>query len=461
MSALHQASPWSAWQVEHRRDELLVFGISRVLLALGIAGVLWLPLPHSAGADAERRWAVASMSVLTLLIVAGDVWSVRMRTGAWRMRTAPRLPLLEGVLVATAIALTGGLESPLAPLVVLLALCWECRDGEVPSRGMAWLVGAGAGATYLVAALVALPEHASALTLGWMLERGVVLGLLAGALGQWRLSLLAGNRQALELRRAAASWRAEAVALERTRGELLAHVSHELITPLAAIRSSAELLGELTAGGGSVAHGQRVAEARERMLGAITRNTARLELSVQDLLELARLEEGRPRLRPAWHACGELLARVAEALEPLLVSERQEVRIVVAGPDVRVWGDSRRIERVLLNLLANAHKYAGAGATIEMRAAREGTGTRLEVADDGPGIAPEALARIFDRYYRAPGVPGQGSGLGLAIVRAEVELHGGRVWAEQAGGTGCRFVCVFPSPPASVARRAQVFEVSQ
>lgn len=164
-----------------------------------------------------------------------------------------------------------------------------------------------------------------------------------------------------------------------------------------------------------------------------------------------------------WHGCADLLVQAVEALRPLLDSKHQCTRLTVAEAEaeVRVWGDARRIERVVTNLLANAHKYAGDGATIVVRATRDGDGTRLEVADDGPGIPTQALTHIFDRYYRAPGVPGQGSGLGLAIVQAEVELHGGRVWAESSAEHGSRFICLFPYPSVAGDLPVRVVEVSE
>jgi signal transduction histidine kinase len=453
---------WHAWAQGDRRDDLVVVGAGRLLLALGIAGVLWMPLPTDAVAAREHAWAVAAMSAVTLTVLVRQPWPEDAGPRPLRAWAEPHWTALLSVLIAVAIALTGGFESAVAPLVVLLSLSWPARGGPAGNAGV-WKVGAWGAGSYLLGALVAMPHAPAAETVVGMLERGVVLGVLTGGVRYWQLRLGEQTPGKVELRRSAATWRAEALTLERARGEMLAHVSHELLAPVAAIRSSAGLLVELAGVEGSAGDRWsgtgRSAPVVGRMIGSIVRNTARLELCVQDLLELARLEEERPVVTAGWHACEALLERTVDLLLPLLESKGQRAQVVVADPDLLVWGDARRIERVTTNLLANAHKYAGEHARIVLRAMRQYEGTRLEVVDDGPGVGPESLARLFDRYYRAPGVPGQGSGLGLAIVQAEVELHGGRVWAESAEGQGCRVVCVFPDPSETASLAQQVSEV--
>jgi signal transduction histidine kinase len=456
---------WGAWRFDLQRDEMLNFSLSRLALALGLAAVLWLPMPGPTVAVSERPWAVTAMSILTLAVLLDRPWpqGAVMRSG--RTWVAPHWPLLSAGLIAAAIALTGGADSPLAPLVLLLSLPADRPDAPGQARARAWQAGVSAAACYVLAALIALRPDPQPLALVWMGERSIGLGLLAAALSSWRFSRLSGGACAQELRTTAASWRAEALALERTRGEMLAHVSHELLAPIAVIHCCAGLLGELAAAGGAVpvrpARPDGGTGAFDRMVGTILRNSARLELCVQDLLELARLEEGRATLNASWHSCADLLQHAVALLAPLVDSKRQRVRVSIPEPDLMVWGDGRRIERVMTNLLANAHKFAGEGATIAVCASRDAGGTRLAVVDDGPGVPPDALARLFDRYYRAPGVPGQGTGLGLAIVQAEVELHGGKVWAEAAAEHGCRFVCVFPDLRVEDAPPARVIEVGE
>jgi signal transduction histidine kinase len=297
-------------------------------------------------------------------------------------------------------------------------------------------------------------------------ERGATLAALGGAVLAARAG--AARRDALgrRMRALAGDWKEQLLALERARGELLAHVSHELLTPLAAIRAGAGLLAE-EAGGVEVewvGDGRRTAcplpaaadaAARRRLARTVERNAVRLTVLVDDLLELARIEEERPELRPGWWPCGDLLRRAAEAVMPLCEARRQRLAWEVSPPGLAMWGDDRRIEQVLVNLLANANKYAGDGAQIVARAIGERGGVRLEVGDDGPGLPAGALDALFDRYYRGPGGPGRGSGLGLAIARALVELHGGAIWAESELEHGSRFCCRFPSPGAGEPARAE------
>ena len=231
------------------------------------------------------------------------------------------------------------------------------------------------------------------------------------------------NRMAEEL-----GARAEALqASDRTRRQLLADVSHELNTPLTAMRGYLETIAMP-----AVAID---AETRERYLEIVMEETHRLERIIGDLLDLARLEGAEPGMRRAVVAVPALFERVATRHERDL--QAQDIALVqtVAPGAEAVEGDPDRLEQAVQNLAANALRHTPLGGTITLSAERVGANLRLSVGDTGPGIAPEHLPVIFDRFYKADvSRTSGGSGLGLSIVKAIVERHGGTVTARNAHG---------------------------
>jgi signal transduction histidine kinase len=215
---------------------------------------------------------------------------------------------------------------------------------------------------------------------------------------------------------------------ERARRQLLADVSHELATPLTAIRGYAETL----------AHPQLPDDAvtRGRYVGIIREEVDRLEGLVGDLLDLARLEADRPgEARPLDGApvnIADLLSRVVERHQ-VDAGSRSVTLTAAPGKDAEtVAGDVRRLEQALSNLVANALRHTPAGGRIDLTSRRDRDDIVLSVRDTGSGIAPEHLAHVFDRFYkteesRTGGAAG--SGLGLSIVKAIAERHGGQVSA--------------------------------
>jgi signal transduction histidine kinase len=257
----------------------------------------------------------------------------------------------------------------------------------------------------------------------------------------WRKQAEA-ERDALRAREQAA--RAEA---ERLKDEFLASVTHDLRTPVTAIKSSIEVvLANEPPETPTVLH---------RLLVNANQATDQMASLIDDLLELISLEAGQLSLDYQECDLRQIVRDAARAMEVLTRERRQRLDVVVPACPVRATVDPRRIERVLLNLLSNAHKYGREGGTIQMRVARRGADVVLTVADDGPGISAADQQRIFNRFYRvgasAATDPGsaaraqpQGLGLGLAIARNLVELHGGRLWVESAPGAGARFHVALP-----------------
>ncbi|MBX5490157.1 MAG: response regulator [Chloroflexi bacterium] len=233
-------------------------------------------------------------------------------------------------------------------------------------------------------------------------------------------------------------------ALERERDEFFSHASHDLRTPLAAIKASiGVVLANEPADFPAPLH---------RLLVNIDQAADRMAALVGDLLDMTRLRAGRLRLRWEWTDLGELAQRAAAAIEPLAQQRDQRVQVEVPSGPLLAPVDAARLERALLNLLTNAHHYGRPGGHIALRLEQSGDHARLAVSDDGPGIPPEYQERIFERFYRLDNDPARrtpGAGLGLAIARAIAELHGGRLWVESTPGAGSTFVLLLPLvPPA-------------
>jgi signal transduction histidine kinase len=226
------------------------------------------------------------------------------------------------------------------------------------------------------------------------------------------------------------SARAEALAAsDRTRRQLLADVSHELTTPVTAMRGYLETLTmpELT-----------LDEAtRARYLAIISDETNRLERLIGDLLDLARLEGGGGTLALERVAVSDLFARVVARHEHACLSRNVTIETAIGPGAEAVRGDRDRLEQALQNLAANAIRYTPAGSTIRLTARPRGDAIGVAVVDHGAGIPPQHLPHIFDRFYKADesreGVSG-GSGLGLSIVKAIVERHGGTISVESEAG---------------------------
>jgi two-component system sensor histidine kinase BaeS len=244
---------------------------------------------------------------------------------------------------------------------------------------------------------------------------------------------VAFNRMADDL----ASRQQQLAAADRARRQLLADVSHELMTPLTAIRGYAETL-TLPQFGPSAAYGQRYVHI-------IQEEVDRIERLVGDLLDLSRYEAAGITLVTEDVAVAELFDRVVERHEQAAREKQVTIQVVLADEEMEVRGDGRRLEQALQNLASNALRHTPAGGRVTLSAEQRDTVTRLSVADTGSGIPAEHLPHIFDRFYKAdPSRSAAGSGLGLSIVKAIVERHGGKVSATSQPGAGTLFVVELP-----------------
>jgi two-component system sensor histidine kinase BaeS len=221
--------------------------------------------------------------------------------------------------------------------------------------------------------------------------------------------------------------RADALAAsDRARRQLLADVSHELTTPVTAMRGYLETLRmpELPLD----------AETRDRYLKIISDETERLEGIIGDLLDLARFEGGGGTLMFAEVPVEGLFTRVVARHERRAAQAGVTITTTIEPGAEIIQGDRDRLEQALQNLAANATRYAPSGSAVHLHASRRGDRVVISVSDEGPGISEEHLPHVFDRFYKADAsrasredkAPG-GSGLGLSIVKAIVERHGGIV----------------------------------
>jgi len=229
--------------------------------------------------------------------------------------------------------------------------------------------------------------------------------------------------------------------LEQLKSDFLSTVSHELKTPLTAIKTAIGLLGESRA---------LRSPTEERLLRNMQRNEERLAALVSDLLDMARLESGQMTLSQQTLDVSEIVQEAVNILRPLAEAKHQQIVVDLPANPGLVWADRRRLEQVLANLLSNAVKFAPQNGQVRVTVSplpvRSSAPSLLcvSVSDNGPGIPPEEQVHIFDRFYRGSERRPGGTGLGLSIAKSLVELHGGQLWVESEVGTGSTFRFTLP-----------------
>ncbi|HVT09971.1 MAG TPA: ATP-binding protein [Polyangia bacterium] len=226
--------------------------------------------------------------------------------------------------------------------------------------------------------------------------------------------------------------------LETLRKDFVANVSHELRTPITAVRSAVDTL-RLTLSDDPDASG--------RFVDIIDRNAQRLGSLVEDLLDLSRIEskEYRPETTPV--PVRAVSEQVVALLRPRIEEKHFEVRNEIPADLSPARADRKGLEQVFTNLLDNAVKYCSPGTRVTLRAQRNGSQLRVEVADTGPGIEPRHLPRLFERFYRVDSGRSRemgGTGLGLSIVKHLVEAMGGAIGVDSTPGKGSTFWFTLP-----------------
>ena len=232
--------------------------------------------------------------------------------------------------------------------------------------------------------------------------------------------------------------------VDRRKNEFLAVLAHEMRNPMAPILHAVEVLKLLGPADVNVAQARDIVERQVRQMVRL----------VDDLADLTRIAQGKIELR---RTSFDLAAAAAEAIQttaPLLETQEHQLAVSLPTEPLRMEGDQARIVQVLVNLLNNAAKYTDRGGRLRLTAAREGGEVVLTVGDNGVGIEPEMLGRVFDLFMqidRSRPLSRGGLGIGLTLVRQLVELHGGRVAVHSDGaGRGSEFTVRLPAaaPPA-------------
>jgi two-component system phosphate regulon sensor histidine kinase PhoR len=235
--------------------------------------------------------------------------------------------------------------------------------------------------------------------------------------------------------------------LENIRKDFVANVSHELRTPLTSIKGYVEALLD---------GGKDDSETSVRFLEIILKQSDRLNLILEDLLQLSKIESGQLQFKKEPLHIGSVIERTIAMIKPLAEKKQHRLRSQVAADLPLISGDEERLVQVLANLLDNAIKYTPEGGQITVAARRISpsraeaprTSIELTVTDTGIGIPEQDRPRVFERFYRVDKARSRelgGTGLGLAIVRHIVEGHGGQVWVEGNMPTGSRFIVRLPA----------------
>jgi signal transduction histidine kinase len=237
------------------------------------------------------------------------------------------------------------------------------------------------------------------------------------------------------------------VRMTEVRSQFVASVSHELKTPLTAIRMFAETL----AMGRS-----RDERTKSEYLETIVNESERLARLVDNVLDFSKIEQGKKiyRLRPT--RLDEVAGSAMRALQFPLAQQGFQLHLTVQEDLPELQADPDAIQQAILNLLTNAMKYSGDAREIDLRLCARNGDAVIEVADRGLGLAPEEQKRVFEKFYRAPSHESRliaGTGLGLTLVAHIANAHGGRVEVESALGAGSTFCLVIPIKPIPMEAR--------
>ena len=233
--------------------------------------------------------------------------------------------------------------------------------------------------------------------------------------------------------------------LSRRKDEFLAILGHELRNPLAPIRTSIDVIRRLVDGSNpGVATSLDVLDRQSRQLGRL----------VDDLLDLARISRGEFELRRSTFDMRTAGDQAVQMVEPLVKGHGHRVAVATPARALMLDADPHRVTQIVANLLNNAAKYTNPGGSIRVALQVEADVALLRVSDDGIGIAPEMLARVFDLFAREQSESNErdGLGIGLALVQRLVQQHGGTITASSDGpGKGAEFVVRLPKRPSSDA----------
>lgn len=407
---------------EARAEELLhpyrlhAVRVGLVATALALGALAAYPaMPGAGEINVAQYLALLSIAAVGAAAVALLPWAHLLRS-----RAGLRLFYLWSVfdigLVAWAVAITGGAQSPLYLLFVLTTIFFALAYPPRVHAALLALTYAAYGA--------ALGLSGTGITAATVLMRYMTLGVLA-LMG----SLLSRELVKIVGRTADVARRMEE--LDELKSDFISTISHELRTPVTIIMGSAEVLSRRWA--------QLPEAMRLDLIGRLSRRAGDLNRLLEEILDFARAERGvlEIRLRPV--DVRREVQRTLSKLE-LLLAGRPFQMIVPAG--LFALADAQAFAHILENLLSNSVKFSAPNARVAVRAGFDGDEVVVGVEDDGLGIPPEDRDRIFERFYRVERgdtAAAGGTGIGLAIVKAYVEAQGGRVWVESQVGRGSTF----------------------
>jgi two-component system sensor histidine kinase KdpD len=238
---------------------------------------------------------------------------------------------------------------------------------------------------------------------------------------------------------------------ERLRNSLLAALSHDLRTPLAALAGAAESL---------TMTGPPLSPEQAEIAASLHSSALRIATQVNNLLDMARIESGQVKLRREWQSVEELVGSALRIAQPMLAP--RQVRTEIPRDLPLVECDAVLIERVLVNLLENASKYTPEGAHVVVAASAGGESMRISVVDDGPGIRAGQEREIFEKFTRGDRESAlSGVGLGLAICKSIVEAHGGTIGVENVAPHGAAFSFTLPLGEAPALEPGELLQVER
>jgi signal transduction histidine kinase len=433
-----------AWTVPTDQYRFLRWALFRLRWATILALLLVTLMQPTSGRGGVSTW------LLVVLFAGYNLLIELLRDRVPQLRPYTAVTLLD---LPVAGLLYGLAAEPGGPLFLLLFLATDCAAVSLPLRAALFYTGGAAAiATGIDIALLMWSPTAGDIRLLVVRIAMLLLVAVGMAILTRRLTmeqeaaravrdinerlLLSGLRE----QAAALADRSEAerlATLDRLRADFIATVSHDLRTPLTAARAGLAMLEMSTS--------ERLGGDERELLDTSRRNVEYLHILIADLLTFNELEAGVLRLDRAPLDLRAVVATAVRVVSPLMREKGQALERDLAER-LPYEGDARRLEQVLVNLLANAHRHTPVGTRIAIGGRVAAGEIRLAVRDDGPGIPFAEQETIFRRFHRLDAT-GDGSGLGLAIARRIVELHGGRVWVESAPGRGTHFHIALPYHP--------------
>ncbi len=229
--------------------------------------------------------------------------------------------------------------------------------------------------------------------------------------------------------------------LDERKSAFVANVSHEFKSPLAIIKSNAELMLDGIVG--------PVPEKMQRPLTAIRQTSMRLIRLVTDLLDLAKIEAGKMAIKSDRINIADLCQEVITSYDVLIAEKKLQVSFENKSTFPFIYGDYDRLTQAIVNVLNNSIKFSNEGGKICVRLSDVDAKLKIDIIDNGPGMSPENLEKIFDKFERVTAEKREGTGLGLPIARDMIVLHQGKIWAESKEGQGSTFSILLPKIPSS------------